>query len=231
MPQALFLSPHLDDVAFSCAGTAIRLAQEGWRVTVLTVFTQSVSNPQGFALACQLDKGLSPDADYMALRRAEDQEFCRRAGLCEPVHLPFPEAPHRGYHSAAALFSGVLPGDEVWRALPAWEAPLLFAPQALGNHADHLQVARSVNTPAMLYQDSPYALRQNAWSPVLVDTSAVLEQKLWAIEAYETQLPFQFGGVAGMRQALAHWRERFIASDVALLRQWNGFRSEPGPDR
>ena len=81
MPSALFVSPHLDDVAFSCAGTAIRMAQEGWEVTVATVFTQSVLHPKGFALACQLDKGLGADEDYMALRRAEDRVFCNRAGL------------------------------------------------------------------------------------------------------------------------------------------------------
>ena len=39
-------------------------------VTVVTCFTRSVPDPQGFALACQLDKGLGPEVDYMALRRA-----------------------------------------------------------------------------------------------------------------------------------------------------------------
>ena len=66
---ALALSPHLDDAAFSAGGTLHALARAGWRVVVATVFTRSVPDPQGFALACQLDKGLDASVDYMALRR------------------------------------------------------------------------------------------------------------------------------------------------------------------
>ena len=78
MPSALALSPHLDDAAFSCGGTLAALAAEGWEVVVATLFTASVEAPTGFALACQTDKGLPADADYMAIRRAEDAEACRR---------------------------------------------------------------------------------------------------------------------------------------------------------
>ena len=69
MPTALALSPHLDDAAFSCGGLLASLAQAGWRVVMATLFTGSVAEPKGFALACQLDKGLGPEIDYMALRR------------------------------------------------------------------------------------------------------------------------------------------------------------------
>jgi len=227
MPDAVFISPHLDDVAFSCAGTAMLLAQDGWRVTLVTVFTKSMPDPQGFALSCQLDKGVAPDADYMALRRAEDREFCRRAGLPEPVHLDFPEAPHRGYRNAKDLFHSVHENDEVWRSLPTWHADLIFAPQGLGGHSDHLQVIRSLTLPAMRYQDAPYALRIGAHSPVLVNTASVQDEKLWAIEAYQTQLQFQFGGAAAMRGALRVWEERFMVCDQSLLRKWSRFQNQP----
>ena len=72
MPLALALSPHLDDAAFSCGGTLAALAAEGWDVVVATLFAASVEAPTGFALACQTDKGLPADADYMAIRRAEE---------------------------------------------------------------------------------------------------------------------------------------------------------------
>jgi len=224
MPDAVFISPHLDDVAFSCAGTAMLLACDNWKVTVVTVFTQSVPDPQGFALRCQTNKGLAPEVDYMALRRDEDREFCRRAGLAEPVHLGLPEAPHRGYRNAEDLFNGIHEQDEAWRSIPAWKADLVFVPQGLGNHADHLQVSRALAGPAVLYQDAPYALRIGARSPILVETEFVQEQKLWAIEAYRTQLPFQFGGSLGMRQALGNWEERFTVTDQALLGRWHSFR-------
>ena len=225
MPRALFVSPHLDDVAFSCAGTAMLLARDGWDVTVVTVFTRSVANPSGFALNCQLDKGLPREVDYMAMRREEDREFCRRAGLAEPLHLDFPEAPHRGYTCAADLFNGIHGDDSV--TIPEFSADLVFAPQGLGNHVDHLQVVRAITEPTVRYQDAPYAIRIGAQSPLWVDTAAVIEQKLWAIAAYETQVPFQFGSNAAMRDALTHWPERFSVSGEALLLRWRGFRPAP----
>ena len=112
--RVLAVSPHLDDAAFSVGATLARLSDAGHDVTVVTVFTASVPSPTGFALACQTDKGLGPDVDYMDVRRAEDaaaQAVLQTAW----EHLPFREAPHRGYASAAALFAGVRPADVVWQ--------------------------------------------------------------------------------------------------------------------
>ncbi len=210
-PTALFLSPHLDDVAFSCGGTVARLAAAGWRCVVVTAFTRSVPRPTGFALACQTSKGLAADVDYLAVRRAEDAAACRHLGA-EPVWLDFPEAPHRGYESAAALFAGVTPGDDVWAPLAdrlrAFAGDRVFAPQGLGGHTDHLQLIRAVQAVwpddgVAWYRDTPYALRDP--SPAAgepADIAATLPAKLDACAAYATQLGFQFGGEAAMRQAL-----------------------------
>ena len=231
MPTALFISPHLDDVAFSCGGILAKLSDEGWRTVLVTTFTKSVPDPTGFALACQLDKGLSPDVDYMALRREEDEKFAARAGVDEVHHLDYPEAPHRGYESAPELFSGVRDGDEIWKELSGELAGLseryspeaTFVPQALGNHVDHLQVVRAVldqewPTDSLLwYRDTPYAIRnlQARPSPLLppdlagvsADISRYLDTKLTATAAYTTQLGFQFGDEAGMRISLADFAE------------------------
>lgn len=231
MPTALFISPHLDDVAFSCGGTLARLSEEGWRTVLVTTFAESVPDPTGFALACQTDKGLSPEVDYMALRREEDEKFAARAGVEEVHHLDYPEAPHRGYESAPELFSGVREGDEIWKDLSDRLASLAercrpevtFVPQALGNHADHIQVVRAVLDQAGLlgsvlwYRDTPYAIRnpQARPSPLLppdltevsVDISRHLDTKLTATAAYTTQLGFQFGGEPALRAALADFAE------------------------
>ena len=223
MPRALLLSPHLDDVAFSCAATARHLLRGGWDVQLVTIFTQSVLHPQGFALACQLDKGLAPDADYMALRRAEDAEFCRIVGLENYAHWPFAEAPHRGYESAPELFGGVKPGDEIWRDIAARlgeiETPdTVFAPQGLGNHVDHLQTIRAVrargwDAQAFWYRDTPYAIRQpDAQSSELLPEKLSggfvafgadeLQIKIDGCCAYASQIGFQFGGAAGVAAQL-----------------------------
>ena len=61
MPAALFLSPHLDDVAFSCGALFDALAARGWDAHLVTVFTRSVPGPRGFALECQTSKGIAPE--------------------------------------------------------------------------------------------------------------------------------------------------------------------------
>ncbi len=227
-PTALFVSPHLDDVAFSCGGTVAAMRRGGWRVVVATVFTASVPDPTGFALACQLDKGLGPDVDYMALRRDEDAAFGRAVGADELEWLGLPEAPHRGYHSAAELFAGVRSGDtidrEVAQALETLigrlSPGLIFVAQGVGGHADHRQVIRAVlRSPGLTgrvtwYRDLPYAAKYPDARPdpdlpgglveiPIVLGAADLRAKLDGCACYRTQIPFQFGGEPAMRGHLA----------------------------
>ncbi len=225
MPTALLLSPHLDDVPFSCGGVAARLSDAGWRVVMATVFTRSVPDPRGFALACQLDKGLPPDVDYMALRRAEDRDAAAILGV-EPRHLDLPEAPHRGYDSAAALFAGYAPSDDVAPAvLAAVDAlvaelspALVLGPQALGEHVDHHRVRDALHArpalPLLWYRDTPYAIRHPEAAPgathQALDVTPALERKLRASCAYVSQIGFQFGGPEATEATL----RRFAAAEA-----------------
>ena len=242
MPTALFLSPHLDDVAFSCGGTLAKLAAAGWRCVLATAFTRSVPNPTGFALKCQTDKGLSPEVDYLAVRRAEDADFGRVVGAAEVLWLDFPEAPHRGYDSPAELLAGVKPGDDIADALAGrvhdlWRQSrpeLVFAPQGLGNHADHLQLIAAVTRTLLAdavtwYRDTPYALRESADAAGFgVPIGAHLAAKLEGCAAYRTQLGFQFGGEAAMRDALTAFAHR--EGDAAgLSGAAERFRGRPTP--
>ncbi|GJD31853.1 2'-N-acetylparomamine deacetylase [Methylobacterium adhaesivum] len=228
MPAALALSPHLDDAAFSCGGTLAFLARAGWRVTMATVFTGSVPDPQGFALACQTDKGLSPDIDYMALRRDEDRGAAAALGIAPPRHLPFREAPHRGYASPAELFAEVRADDGIvpdltraLRDLVAETAPdLILAPQAVGGHVDHVQLVRALDdlapeAPILWWRDFPYTVREAVPREPLADHFAALPveaipfdaaaqaAKLTACAAYASQLGFQFGGADNLAAQLA----------------------------
>ena len=241
----LAISPHLDDAVFSAGGTLARLARTRRRVVVATVFTESVPDPQGFALACQLDKGLGPEVDYMALRRAEDGRALDALGA-EPVHLKFREAPHRGYGSAPELFAPPRADDTAaFDIAPALQAlvdelapALILAPQAIGGHVDHVVVVRAfdalrLSAPVMWWRDYPYVVRSTA--PVrpfatrfdtLLNVSVPLDTKapdakLAAAGAYASQIGFQFGGLESLRRRLTDDArvERFAVSagDVALV--------------
>lgn len=224
MPTALALSPHLDDAAFSCGGLLAMLADAGWQVVMATAFTRSVPGPTGFALACQTDKGLAPDVDYMALRRAEDVEAAEILRVADVRWLDLPEAPHRGYDSAPALFGAVLDGDGVWQPLAErlrgilaeLQPALVLAPQGLGNHVDHRQMIRAVlaagaGQPLAFYRDTPYALRNPGAVPdaglvgydrCTVGIAAGLDRKVAASCAYASQVGYQFGGPAAVERAL-----------------------------
>ncbi|GJE73538.1 1D-myo-inositol 2-acetamido-2-deoxy-alpha-D-glucopyranoside deacetylase [Methylorubrum suomiense] len=236
MPIALAISPHLDDAAFSAGGTLARLAAQGWQVVMVTVFTASVANPEGFALACQLDKGLPPEIDYMALRRAEDVRAAEALGIEAPVHLPFREAPHRGYGSAPELFAELRPDDSVglnladaFERLVADTRPdLILAPQAVGGHVDHVQVVRAFRgaqppLPVLWWRDFPYTVRDarpkeplralfeaHPERAVRLDAEAE-RRKAASCAAYASQIGFQFGGPEGLsgRLAAEEGTERF----------------------
>jgi LmbE family N-acetylglucosaminyl deacetylase len=223
--RVVAVSPHLDDAAFSVGGTLAALADAGYEVTVVTCFTRSVPDPAGFALACQLDKGLPADVDYMALRRDEDAAAMAVLGAT-PLHLDLPEAPHRGYTSAPDLFAGVHDGDDVWRSVCAALADvpgdLWLAPQALGGHVDHLQVLRAVaalDRPVLWWRDSPYVLREPDAVPgpdlpgglTPLELPQDLARRADACACYASQLGFQFGGPEQMRAALAGLPEVLLA--------------------
>ncbi len=150
------------------------LADEGHELHVVTCFTRSVPNPTGFALACQLDKGLSAEVDYMQIRREEEVRACELLSA-QPHWLDLPEAPHRGYHSATALFGDLVAADTVQPALKERlgdtvaeiKPDLILSPEGIGHHVDHRQVRRAVTQlperfPATLFlrwYDEPYLSR------------------------------------------------------------------------
>ncbi|WP_369258223.1 PIG-L deacetylase family protein [Geodermatophilus amargosae] len=227
--RVVAVSPHLDDAAFSVGGTLAALAGAGHEVTVVTCFTASVPDPAGFALACQLDKGLPADVDYMALRRAEDAAAMAVLGTGS-LYLDLPEAPHRGYTGAPDLFAGVHEGDDTWRSVGAALADvpgdLWLAPQALGGHVDHLQVLRAVaalGRPVLWWRDSPYVLREPDAAPgpdlpgglTPLELPQDLPRRADACACYATQLGFQFGGPEQMRAALAGLPEVLLADTRA----------------
>ena len=221
--RVVAVSPHLDDAAFSAGGTLAGYARDGIDVTVITCFTGSVAAPTGFALACQLDKGLPPEVDYMALRRAEDGRAWAVIGASY-VHLPLLEAPHRGYADAAALFGARLPGDDVVAGLCSvlapllGDAPLVLGPLGIGDHVDHHAVREALRRMVepqrlLLWEDWPYLDRAeslSAPSRVVDLDAAALAARIAMCSAYQSQLGFQFGGQAELTRRLEGLRrERF----------------------
>ncbi len=157
MKTALFISPHLDDAVFSCAGMISRLEREGWQTVVVSVFTEG--------------------GDEHELRRAEDAAAAELLGF-EVVHLGFLDAPFRepGYLGLRDLLFGWRTEDHVTErvvadallALRVSRKPeAVFAPMAAGTHVDHRIVHEAAlavgwGCEVTLYEDRPYIYAQGA---------------------------------------------------------------------
>ncbi|MEJ7727615.1 MAG: PIG-L family deacetylase [Polyangiaceae bacterium] len=152
----LYVSPHLDDAALSCAGALVTRSAAGEHVVVVSVFTEG-----------------QPARGY-ARRRAEDGAVLRAHGL-EAVHLGFADAPTR--LGVAPSFRSLLLGPpaapglvaEVAASLAALQGRLapseVWLPLAVGGHVDHRATfAAGMRSAGALrfYEERPYA-----FSPVL----------------------------------------------------------------
>jgi LmbE family N-acetylglucosaminyl deacetylase len=232
MNSVLILSPHLDDAAFSL-GPLLAQYSKSSRFIVATAFSKSVNSPSSFALACQLDKGLSVNEDYMAIRKKEDTGWAEAIGV-EVIYGELPEAPHRGYNSAAELFGSLHPEIDVRKQLFEWITHLLrlykplalLSPLSIGNHVDHILVRETAErfnnaeVPVYFYKDLPYAGdSKNTLVQHYLHGSEEMHEHFFglhnksiaaahiATNAYKTQIPFQFGDEDQMRIKLENaWR-------------------------
>ena len=166
----IYLSPHLDDAAYSCGGLLWTQTQAGEEVGVWTLFAGDP--PAG---------RLSPFAEHMharwgitdrsfGARRAEDDRACAMLGA-EYRHYPFSTCIYRRggrraqnlYPTDKHMFGKLSPADsgvadelagELIRALPPQAQ--LVCPLGLGNHVDHLLtrlVAERLGRPILYYED------------------------------------------------------------------------------
>jgi len=184
----IFLSPHLDDAAYSCGGLISRQVRDGLDVAIWTVFT--ASPPQRLsAFAQRFHAVWGIDGDPMAWRKGEDRASCDILGA-RCFHLDFPDVVHRWsdaagswlYTSDQQVTARVHPvdaalvhdlADRLRATLPG--NATVVCPLALGDHVDH-QITRlaaeRVGRDLAYYADYPYVRKQ----PLLLEP---LERKAW----------------------------------------------------
>lgn len=241
--QHIFLSPHYDDIALSCGGTARLAARAGAPPVIALIFGSEpdLSRPlSDFAESMHRDWGLDTRS-VIAGRRAEEAAASAILGA-DDRFLPFHDAIYRGmnYTSNDQLFSmpneseSNLPArivDELGLGGLASTHARIYAPLAIGNHVDHqlaFEAGRELANAGWevwFYEDLPYALnperlqaRLNALDGQIdvaarVDVSNVWDDKISAIMAYPSQLPTIFSYVA-----LGHTRADIDAAMSAYAR-------------
>jgi LmbE family N-acetylglucosaminyl deacetylase len=192
MVDVVFVSPHLDDVALSCAGTVRNHVTRGETALVVTVFAGPLAS----------DERVHEDDASMAVLGAE------------AVRLSFADAIARVAHPREIWRDVVdLPLESaVTEALAAlWDArgrPAVVAPLAVGGHVDHRICHRAARALARrgarvaFYEDYPYAARAGLVEARLAEPDAPRSSRVVAADAavriaavrcYRSQVPILFG--------------------------------------
>lgn len=221
----VYLSPHADDVAFSCLGQITKLRSERQQPihqTVVTVFLSSQSP-----------------------RRSEDEKAARLLG-CEHRCLELPDAPDRPeVRGALDLFMRFGPShlgitNEVVSRLLAWlpASATVYAPLAVGGHIDHRithEAARALayqvgpTLRLAFYEDLPYAHADHALARRLAalgvkqGSRASAAQERAAYRGWLLSLPHMQRRVHGWRQLAAH-----VAAAAAVQADDDLGRRRPG---
>ncbi len=220
--SAIYLAPHLDDVALSCGGQVYDRIQAGERILVVTVMAGSPVLAAQSEYIASLHERWQLAGDAAAERRAEDIAACTILGA-DYLHLDVPDCiyrldPQQGtplYNSDADIFGDIHPAEHVLaeqiaqrlRVLPP--SAQIVAPLTVGHHVDHLLVRASAEQvwPDCLwyYEDYPYVenrgyLRRvlgddlRVWRPDIFDVSERgMQAKFDAIWVFRSQLSTFFG--------------------------------------
>ena len=168
----VYLSPHLDDVVFSCGGLIWEQTQQGHVVEIWTIFAADPPQGELSSLATSLHQDWELPRDPIQVRRKEDSEACQILGA-EPKYLPYLDCIYRKsshggfyYQREEDIFGGMNPSEhtlidllsqDLGNQLPS--DAKIAAPLGIGNHVDHeitRKAVRELSLPLHFYADYPY---------------------------------------------------------------------------
>jgi len=174
--DAIYLSPHLDDVALSCGGQIFGLTQNGHPVLIVTIMagTPTSNNPSQYAQS--LHQRWELNQDVVESRKSEDIAACKILGadwqhwdFLDCIYRTHPQTKEPLYTSDEEIFGRIHPAESsLINSIASQLAQLpasnrLFAPLTLGHHVDHqltrLAAEKIFPVPKNLlyYEDYPYA--------------------------------------------------------------------------
>lgn len=235
MTTWIYLSPHFDDVAYSCGGWLWQQAQAGVTVQVWTICAGKMPAPPYSAFAQALHARWQTGEAAQAIRQEEDLRACAEMGAAAR-HFTIPDAIYRTsgrqpgkflYDSDETLFGSLHPDDallveqlagELADRLPA--GARLVCPLALGSHVDHQltrQAAERLGMRLWYYADYPYVLkhalslkeffRQGWRSRAYPLSAAALQAWQAAVAAHASQLSSFWSSLEEMRAAIRSYSE------------------------
>ena len=238
--DAIYLSPHLDDVALSCGGQIYQQTEAGKRVLIVTITAgdPQVSTVSDYAQSLQDRWELITNA--AAGRRAEDRTACAILGadflhwdVADCIYRIDPDTGDALYLSDDDIFGDVHPAEQhlvdrlAQRMAELPPCATVYVPLTVGHHVDHLLTRAAAeqifNDQLLYYEDYPYAQEvgsvaavtaESEWTPYARSiTEEAMQTKIEAILAYRSQLS-------------TFWTDR-----ADLERQVHGYAAQVGGER
>lgn len=216
----VYVSPHLDDVVYSCGAVIWSQMKAGEYVEIWTLCAGDPPSRPLSPYARSLHERWKTGLEAVSVRRAEDVRACGVLGAAYR-HFSIPDCiyrrdPDRGdalYQSDTAIFGDVDPvesglinslADEISGTLP--EGANLVAPMGIGGHVDH-QIVVSVLKKMRVSNHStspvknPLSLWRYADVPYVLSAPASLQAHVrpeWRPEKFPAPEPAQRAWVEAM---------------------------------
>ena len=232
----IYLSPHLDDVIYSCGGLIWEQTNSGHDVAIWTIFAADapIYPLSQFAETMHDNWGLEEHA--VKVRREEDQISSKIVGAA-PHYLSYLDCIYRKsesgtyyYQSDSDLFGGLDTGEaDIITALTADLKDQLPAnaqivvPLSIGNHVDHeftRKAASRLEIPLYYYADYPYA-RESEGKDIL---DFMKNSTNWEVETYSVSEK----GIRKWQQAALAYQSQvtiFWENEGVLMREIKEFSS------
>ena len=245
--DAIYLAPHLDDVALSCGGQVSLRCQAGESVLILTIMAGDndkigAGETAISAFAQSLHDRWQLANDIIAQRRAEDIIACQILGA-DYQHWEIPDCIYRGepetaaayYNSEESLWGPIHPQENAlieglatrFADLPPHKE--IISPLALGNHVDHQITRRAAEqhfgTKLCYYEDYPYAAAVREIELQLHSAGIIWQNK--TIPLTNSELQARCTAVAAYQSQLS----TFFQDQADLTRQINSFVEQVGGER
>jgi LmbE family N-acetylglucosaminyl deacetylase len=198
----IYLSPHFDDIVYSCGGTLGVQVSVGLHPLVITIFAGVPDNsmtPGPLTTQVLREMGFRPqEAQQAVLSRRQEDARALDYLHTDYLWLNYPDAIFRGtpafYTEKSQLINGEVHPSDLWidRQLAEQLVALhdrlpdavWYAPLGIGRHVDHQIVCSAADrliqlgANVKLYEDFPYVLRQGALEARLKEFGNTLEPAL-----------------------------------------------------
>ncbi|HZO75582.1 MAG TPA: PIG-L family deacetylase [Ktedonobacteraceae bacterium] len=228
----IYLSPHLDDVTFSCAGSICTQKAQGLQALVITLFAGDPQPPfPPLARDChqlwQVPEGIPP----YRVRKEEDERAMAALGV-DYLWLNWLEVIYRDPNlselSDINSYDVDFHREPLFPILCRWLGDLhaaypgakVVAPLGIGGHRDHCVIFQAVlstldHATLLFFEDFPYAAylpdevteRTQLYHlvPLEIDITHCLEQRIRAAGLYQSQHAMLFFPPSSFREMIREY--------------------------